>query len=247
MDVRWFPTISYVKIGNHPIETTIYKLLFGVPGRTQLFFSKGASSGCVLVLGGVEIILCSIISAQKNPSTNNQSTLISYALNHFISGKSTILVQNKKRFSWQAGNFSLHKRFASPLVSGGFPPTPLSSIFAVAPIAPELLEPEIFTPAADTSNQKNEHPKNLSFKLFIKKVAKGYILKQGPACAIISILLRGGHQYFLVFAGGKSKFARWFNSWPFHPLVGGHDFNHFKKVTFSQVTIAEMPGWECFF
>ena len=25
-------TISYVKIGNHPIETTIYKWLFGVPG-----------------------------------------------------------------------------------------------------------------------------------------------------------------------------------------------------------------------
>ena len=25
-------TISYVKIGNHPIETTIYKRLFGVPG-----------------------------------------------------------------------------------------------------------------------------------------------------------------------------------------------------------------------
>ena len=27
MDVWWFPTISYVKIGNHPIETTIYKWL----------------------------------------------------------------------------------------------------------------------------------------------------------------------------------------------------------------------------
>ncbi len=28
-------TISYVKIGNHPIETTtIYKWLFGVPGTT---------------------------------------------------------------------------------------------------------------------------------------------------------------------------------------------------------------------
>ena len=25
-------TISYVKIGNHPIETTIYKWLFGVSG-----------------------------------------------------------------------------------------------------------------------------------------------------------------------------------------------------------------------
>ncbi len=29
-------TISYVKIGNHPIETTIYKWLFGVPGRKIL-------------------------------------------------------------------------------------------------------------------------------------------------------------------------------------------------------------------
>ena len=28
------PTISYVKIGNHPIETTIYKWLFGVPGTS---------------------------------------------------------------------------------------------------------------------------------------------------------------------------------------------------------------------
>ena len=27
-------TISYVKIGNHPIETTIYKWLFGVPGSS---------------------------------------------------------------------------------------------------------------------------------------------------------------------------------------------------------------------
>ena len=34
MDDWWFPTISYVKIWNHPIETTIYKWLFGVPGRT---------------------------------------------------------------------------------------------------------------------------------------------------------------------------------------------------------------------
>ena len=31
-------TISYVKIGNHPIETTIYKWLFGVPGIYK--FSK---------------------------------------------------------------------------------------------------------------------------------------------------------------------------------------------------------------
>ena len=32
MDGNGETTISYVKIGNHPIETTIYKLLFGVPG-----------------------------------------------------------------------------------------------------------------------------------------------------------------------------------------------------------------------
>ena len=32
MDVWWFPTIFYIKIWNHPIETTIYKWLFGVPG-----------------------------------------------------------------------------------------------------------------------------------------------------------------------------------------------------------------------
>ena len=29
----WFPTIFYIKIWNHPSETTIYKCLFGVPGR----------------------------------------------------------------------------------------------------------------------------------------------------------------------------------------------------------------------
>ena len=31
-------TISYVKIGNHPIETTIYKWLFRVPGICFFFF-----------------------------------------------------------------------------------------------------------------------------------------------------------------------------------------------------------------
>ena len=30
-------TISYVKIGNHPIETAIYKWLFGVPGAWYMF------------------------------------------------------------------------------------------------------------------------------------------------------------------------------------------------------------------
>ena len=41
-------TISYVKIGNHPIETTIYKWLFGVPGSdelsTHVHTSKGSKS-----------------------------------------------------------------------------------------------------------------------------------------------------------------------------------------------------------
>ena len=33
MDVWWFPIISYVKdLVHHPIETTIYNWLFGVPG-----------------------------------------------------------------------------------------------------------------------------------------------------------------------------------------------------------------------
>ena len=30
-------TVSRVKIGNHPIETTIYKWLFGVPGSDTIF------------------------------------------------------------------------------------------------------------------------------------------------------------------------------------------------------------------
>ena len=34
MDVWWFPTISYIKIWNNPIETTIYKQMFQVPGTT---------------------------------------------------------------------------------------------------------------------------------------------------------------------------------------------------------------------
>ena len=33
MDLWWFPTISYVKVGNHPIETTIHKwLVLGFQG-----------------------------------------------------------------------------------------------------------------------------------------------------------------------------------------------------------------------
>ena len=41
MDVWWFPTISYVKIGNHLIDTTIYKWLFGVPGIYRCFQKIG--------------------------------------------------------------------------------------------------------------------------------------------------------------------------------------------------------------
>ena len=32
----WFPTISYVKILNYPIETTIYKWMFQVPGISRI-------------------------------------------------------------------------------------------------------------------------------------------------------------------------------------------------------------------
>ena len=32
----WFPTISYIKIWNHPIEPTIHEWLFGVPGSSDL-------------------------------------------------------------------------------------------------------------------------------------------------------------------------------------------------------------------
>ena len=43
-------TISYVKIRNHPIETTIYKWLFGVPGSLANTANptKGSSKGQVL-------------------------------------------------------------------------------------------------------------------------------------------------------------------------------------------------------
>ena len=56
MDVWWFPTIFYIKIWNHPIETTIYTcFLFEVPGISEfpigsicmdlLFIYPTASSG----------------------------------------------------------------------------------------------------------------------------------------------------------------------------------------------------------
>ena len=35
-DVWWKQTIFYIKIWNHPIETTIYKWLFGVPGSGRI-------------------------------------------------------------------------------------------------------------------------------------------------------------------------------------------------------------------
>ena len=62
-------TISYVKIGNHPIETTIYKWLFGVPGKyeglqvswdSRLAGVKGTSVH--FLLGGV---LCSYPTPKK--------------------------------------------------------------------------------------------------------------------------------------------------------------------------------------
>ena len=44
-DVWWFPTISHVKIWNHPFETTIKKkLLFRVPGGCIFSLSNGPTS-----------------------------------------------------------------------------------------------------------------------------------------------------------------------------------------------------------
>ena len=42
-------TISYVKIGNHPIETTIYKWLFGVPGLCYYKLRDLINLGCCYV------------------------------------------------------------------------------------------------------------------------------------------------------------------------------------------------------
>ena len=39
MDGKGETTIFHVKIWNHPIETTIYKWLFGVPGRNVTFLA----------------------------------------------------------------------------------------------------------------------------------------------------------------------------------------------------------------
>ena len=36
MDVWWFPTISYVKIWNDPIETNIYKLIVSAQKSLQI-------------------------------------------------------------------------------------------------------------------------------------------------------------------------------------------------------------------
>ena len=40
-------TISYVKIGNQPIETTMYKWLFGVPGSIVLPSGAGIQPSTV--------------------------------------------------------------------------------------------------------------------------------------------------------------------------------------------------------
>ena len=46
-------TIFYIKIWNHPIETTIYKWLFGVPGGSMLLLSpKMPSSLKILTIVG---------------------------------------------------------------------------------------------------------------------------------------------------------------------------------------------------
>ena len=49
-------TISYVKVWNHPIETTIYKWLFGVPG---LFFRnpRPPQNGCHRATGPASMVL----------------------------------------------------------------------------------------------------------------------------------------------------------------------------------------------
>ena len=42
MDGNGETTISYIQIWNHPIETTISKWLFGVPGRSSKFLKDVA-------------------------------------------------------------------------------------------------------------------------------------------------------------------------------------------------------------
>ena len=49
MDVWWFPTISYVKVGNHPIETTICKIVVwgsrGVSHSLHKTFNQSSQFG----------------------------------------------------------------------------------------------------------------------------------------------------------------------------------------------------------
>ncbi len=45
MDVWWFPTISFVKNWNHPIETTTNKWMFEVPGLDKYATKHGSCGG----------------------------------------------------------------------------------------------------------------------------------------------------------------------------------------------------------
>ena len=64
------------------------------------------------------------------------------------------------------------------------------------------------------------------------------------------ICLRGRKQYRFLMNIEDVPGPRWFKTWPFHPLVGGHLTNHLKGHVFThhpkKVTIAELPG-PCFF
>ncbi len=79
-------TISYVKIGNHPIETTIYKWLFGVPGRyykTFLFFwelpllTKYINNHCLLACKLVSLFG---LAKEKHPDSRSLLELSSAKL-----------------------------------------------------------------------------------------------------------------------------------------------------------------------
>ena len=72
-------TISYVKILNHPIETTIYKWLFGVPGiyiYLYIIHSKSVSTAakCFLHFPHASWICFPHVHLTKNP-TNSQTQL----------------------------------------------------------------------------------------------------------------------------------------------------------------------------
>ena len=115
------------------------------------FFRTGLFSWC----NPVEIILYSTISAQKAPSTNHQSTLIPLRLPSFHIPENPPIFASKKNtrcfpfkisrpFCFvsqppqQGFRFAVHQLVCGvPCVF--FSERPLSSIFGVAPSAPELL------------------------------------------------------------------------------------------------------------